>query len=80
MSVFVLYIGQDLLVPLALAILLSFVLAPLVVGSRRLGLPRVPAVIVVALVAAAGFTSLMTAAHWRWPVTPSRALDRCALK
>ena len=56
--VFVLYVGQDFLVPLALSILLSFVLAPLVVGLRRLGLPRVPAVIVVALVAAAAIGSL----------------------
>ena len=46
--VFVLYVGQDLLVPLALAILLSFVLAPLVVALRRLSLPRAPAVIVAA--------------------------------
>ena len=56
--VFVLYVGQDLLVPLALSILLSFVLAPLVVALRRLGLPRVPAVIIVALIAAAAIGSL----------------------
>ena len=56
--VFVLYVGQDLLVPLALSILLSFVLAPLAVGLRHLGLPRVPAVMVVALIAAAAIGSL----------------------
>jgi predicted PurR-regulated permease PerM len=32
-----LYLGRDILIPLALAILLSFLLAPLVVRLRRLG-------------------------------------------
>ncbi|KQP13132.1 AI-2E family transporter [Pseudorhodoferax sp. Leaf267] len=44
-----LYFGRDVLVPLALAIFLGFVLDPLVVKLRRLGLPRTPAVIVVAI-------------------------------
>ena len=40
-----LYFGRDVFVPLALAILLSFVLAPLVRALRRAGLGRVPPVI-----------------------------------
>ena len=44
-----LYVGSDVLIPLALAILLSFMLAPIVVRLRRLGLGRVPAVIAVVL-------------------------------
>lgn len=39
-----LYVGRDILIPFALAILLSFALAPLVVRLRRVGVPRVPAV------------------------------------
>ncbi|NYZ12247.1 AI-2E family transporter [Azospirillum sp. RWY-5-1] len=53
-----LYVGRDLLVPIALAVLLSFVLAPLVSRLRRWRVPRVPAVAaVVALlfVVIAGF-------------------------
>nr|WP_271201936.1 AI-2E family transporter [Methylopila turkensis] len=47
----VLYVGRDLLIPLALALLLSFVLAPLVSRARRLGVPRTPAVVSVTLLA-----------------------------
>lgn len=42
-----LYAGASILVPLALAFLLSFVLEPLVGGLKRIGLPRQPAVIAV---------------------------------
>jgi predicted PurR-regulated permease PerM len=42
-----LYYGRDLLIPLALAALLAFVLAPLATRIRRLGIPRVVAVIAV---------------------------------
>lgn len=42
-----LYFGRDLLIPLALATLLAFVLAPLTVRIRRLGIPRALAVTVV---------------------------------
>jgi len=48
-----LYLGRDLFVPLVLAVLLAFVLAPLVRGLRRVGIPRVPAS-VLALLAAVG--------------------------
>ena len=44
-----LYLGRDILIPLALAILLSFMLAPVVIRLRRLGLGRVPAVLAVVL-------------------------------
>ena len=48
-----LYFGRDILVPLALAVFLGFVLDPLVVRLKRLGLPRTPAVVVVTLSALA---------------------------
>jgi len=44
-----LYFGQDILIPLALAILLSFMLAPIATRLRRWGLGRVPSVIAVVL-------------------------------
>ena len=44
-----LYFGQDILMPVALAVLLSFALAPVVVRLRRWGLGRVPSVILVVL-------------------------------
>ena len=48
-TVAALYLGRDVLIPLALAILLSFALAPLVTWLYRRGLPRVPAVLTVML-------------------------------
>jgi len=44
-----LYLGRDILIPLALAILLSFMLAPVVIRLRRLGLGRIPAVLAVVM-------------------------------
>ena len=41
-----LYFAREVMVPITLAVLLSFVLAPLVVLLRRIHLPRVPAVLV----------------------------------
>ncbi len=46
-----LYLAREVLVPITLAILLSFVLAPLVALLRRVGLPRVPSVVAAVLVA-----------------------------
>lgn len=40
-----LYIGSDLLIPIALALLLSFVLSPLVSRAKKLRIPRAPAVL-----------------------------------
>jgi predicted PurR-regulated permease PerM len=51
-----LHFGSDILVPLALAILLSFVLAPLVIRLRRWHLGRIPSVI---LAVALGFAVLI---------------------
>ena len=48
-TVAALYFAQDVLIPLALATLLTFLLAPLVQRLERSGLSRVPAVIVVAI-------------------------------
>ncbi|MFC7053520.1 AI-2E family transporter [Hansschlegelia quercus] len=47
----ILYVGRDVLIPIALALLLSFVLAPLVGRARKLRVPRTPAVISVVLLA-----------------------------
>ena len=44
-----LYFAREVLVPLALAILLTFLLAPLVRRLERVGLGRVPATLVVVL-------------------------------
>jgi predicted PurR-regulated permease PerM len=46
-----LYFGQVVLVPLALAVILSFVLAPAVRALKRSGLPNAPSVILVVIVA-----------------------------
>ena len=46
-----LYFGRDVFVPLALAGLLSFALAPLIAALRRRGVPRTPAVITVVMLA-----------------------------
>jgi predicted PurR-regulated permease PerM/GAF domain-containing protein len=48
-----LWFGEEILVPFALAALLSFVLAPLVMRLVRIGLPRVPAVVLVVAFACA---------------------------
>jgi predicted PurR-regulated permease PerM len=45
LTIAVLYFGRDILVPLAMAVLLSFMLAPVVAWLERLHLPRIPAVI-----------------------------------
>jgi predicted PurR-regulated permease PerM len=46
-----LYVAREVLIPITLAILLSFVLAPLVAKLRRIGLWRVPSVILAVFVA-----------------------------
>src|SRR5450631_4349424 len=46
-----LYFGRDILVPIALAILLSFVLAPLVALLQRIHVPRGLAVVSVVILA-----------------------------
>jgi predicted PurR-regulated permease PerM len=57
-----LYLGSEVLIPLALAILLSFALSPLVARLRAIGLPRVVAVLAVVsltLVFIVGFSGLL---------------------
>ncbi|MGV6875277.1 AI-2E family transporter [Pseudochelatococcus sp. B33] len=44
-----LYIGQDVLIPLAIAFLISFTLSPLVTWLNRIGLPRLLSIITVML-------------------------------
>jgi predicted PurR-regulated permease PerM len=61
-AVAALYFGREVFVPLALAILLSFLLAPLVLLLRRLHAGRVPSVIIavfIAVVAILGLGSLI---------------------
>lgn len=61
-TVAALYLGRDVLIPLALAILLSFALGPLVTWLYRRGLPRVPSVLTVMLLVTmvlVGFTALV---------------------
>src|SRR5688500_13123475 len=55
-----LYFAQDVLIPLALATLLSFLLAPLSYRLERKGLPRVPAVIAVVILSC----SLLVGLGW----------------
>jgi predicted PurR-regulated permease PerM len=55
-----LYVGREVFVPVALAILLSFVLAPLIRLLQKARVPRALAVIGVVLVAFAGITALAT--------------------
>lgn len=58
-----LYFARDLFVPIALAVLLSFLLAPLVHKLQHIGLHRVPAVLLVTVVAfgvSAGLAVLTT--------------------
>jgi len=57
-SIAALALGRDLIVPLVLAVLLAFVLAPIVVGLRRLMVPQVIAVVLAVLVAAAAILGL----------------------
>ena len=51
-----LYLGSEILIPLALAILLSFMLAPIVTWLRRWHLGRIPSVLLVVLLV---FTALL---------------------
>jgi predicted PurR-regulated permease PerM len=53
-----LYFGREVLVPIALAVLMSFVLAPLVGLLQRLYVPRIAAVLVVVLFAFAAVFAL----------------------
>src|ERR1700682_3200819 len=48
-----LYLAKTVVLPLALALLLSFVLAPLVTGLERIRLPRIVAIPIVLLTAGA---------------------------
>jgi predicted PurR-regulated permease PerM len=58
LAITALSLGRDLIVPLVLAVLLAFVLAPIVLVLRRARLPHVLAVVLAVLVAAAGILGL----------------------
>jgi predicted PurR-regulated permease PerM len=58
-----LYIGRDIFVPLSLAVLLSFMLAPLVSWLQRHRIPSIPAVVglvVIAFAIVGGFGFVVT--------------------
>lgn len=59
-TVAALYLAREVLIPITLAILLSFVLAPVVAQLRRFRLPRVPAVLL-SVMLAIGVISLIGA-------------------
>ena len=63
LTVAALYLGRDIFVPFALAVLLGFLLDPLVTRLRRVGLPRALAVgvVMVSTVAVLGATALFVA-------------------
>lgn len=58
-----LYLAREVAIPLAMAILLAFLLTPLVTLVRRTGLPRVPAAIIV------GVFALLVAGGLGWGLT-----------
>lgn len=53
-----LYFAKEVLIPLALAIMLSFLLAPLVLRLQRWGLPRIPSLLIVLVVVGGAFVGL----------------------
>ena len=53
-----LYLGKALFIPLALALLLSFLLGPLVTRLERLGIGRIPSVLAVCLCIGALFAGI----------------------
>ena len=59
-TVAALYLARDVLVPIMLAVLLSFILAPVVGLLQRVRLPRVPAVVLAVLIALGVFAALAT--------------------
>ncbi len=64
-AVAALYFGRDIFVPLALAMLLSFALAPVVRWLRRLFLPNLPAVLVAVSVAFLAIFALGSLVAWQ---------------
>jgi predicted PurR-regulated permease PerM len=58
LSIAALVLGRDLIVPLVLAVLLAFVLAPIVVVLHRLRVPQALGVVAAVLLAAAGILGL----------------------
>src|SRR4051812_6104206 len=53
-----LYYGRVVWIPVALAIVSTFVLAPVVAGLEKLGLPRAPAAIIVVLLGLTGVSGM----------------------
>ena len=75
-----LYLGSEILIPLALAILLSFMLAPIVIRLRRWHLGRIPSVLLVVLLvftALLGVGSIVATQWWIWPRTCHATSGTC---
>ena len=66
-----LYFGRDVLVPIALAILLSFVLAPLVEGFARLHTGKVAAVFLSVFLAFAVLAASARSSADKWRNSPT---------
>ena len=64
-----LYLGRDIFIPFALAILLSFILSPLASFLRRRQLGRVPSVILAVLLAFALILGIAASSPARWPIS-----------
>ena len=62
LAVAVLYLAKVLLLPLGIAILFAFLLAPVVAFLERLRLPRSAAAVFVIF----AFAALLLVATWRW--------------
>ena len=60
LGIAVLYFAREICVPLAVAGLVSFILSPPVMWLRHRGLPRIPSVVIVVLLAVSGMFALGT--------------------
>src|SRR5947209_18254334 len=58
LAVAILYFARELLIPLAFALLLAFLLSPIVKWLEGLHLPRIPAALLVIIVASATLLSV----------------------
>ena len=66
-----LYVGREILEPLVIAVLIGFILAPLIRHLRNLGLWRVPSVILAVLFARAVIGALVRPSSCRWRSSPT---------
>jgi predicted PurR-regulated permease PerM len=60
--ILILYFARAVLIPVALALTLNFLLTPMVIWFQKLGLRRVPAVALVMLISVAAVGGM----GWKW--------------